>query len=147
MATILVVDDEPDIVTIVRHRLEIEGYTVLTAPDGQTGLMLAFTRQPDLVILDVMMPNVDGFEVLRRMKNDGRNAGTPVIMLTAKADYASRAQAWEEYAGEYLTKPFSPDELARTVKSMLERQGDVERERLRAMNARGEAAPRGDGPE
>ena len=119
MATILVVDDEPDVVEIVRVRLEREGHTVLTAPDGQTGLMLTLTRQPDLVILDIMMPGLDGFEVLRQIKSDPRMTDTPVIMLTARGDYSAKAEAWEQYAHAYITKPFDGDTLVETVKNAL----------------------------
>lgn len=126
MATILVIDDEPDVIEVVSVALEKGGHTILTAPDGQTGLMLTLTRQPDLVILDVMMPGIDGFEVLRRMKSEPRMANTPVLMLTARTDYSSKARAWEEYAQNYLTKPFDVDELAEAVNSMLEERSQLQ---------------------
>jgi DNA-binding response OmpR family regulator len=125
MATILVVDDEPDVVEIVRFRLERDGHTVVSAADGPTGLVSAFTRSPDLVILDVMMPGIDGFEVLRRMKNDARTAHTPVIMLTAKADFSSVAQGWNMDVDNYVTKPFEVDELAAIVKNVLTYRGKI----------------------
>ena len=125
MATILVVDDEPDVVEIVRFRLEREGHAVISAADGPTGLVTAFTRNPDLVILDVMMPGIDGFEVLRRMKNDSRTAHTPVIMLTAKADFSSVAQGWNMDVDNYITKPFEVDELAMIVKNVLTYRGKI----------------------
>nr|CAA9296911.1 hypothetical protein AVDCRST_MAG63-4871 [uncultured Armatimonadetes bacterium] len=123
MATILVVDDEPDVVEIVRFRLERDGHTVLSAGDGPMGLVNAYTRHPDLIILDVMMPGIDGFEVLRRMKNDSRTAQTPVIMLTAKADFSSIAKGWNMDVDNYVTKPFDVDELADTVKNVLNFRG------------------------
>lgn len=122
MATILVVDDEADVIQIVRILLEKEAHTVLSAPDGQTGLMIALTRQPDLVILDLMMPGIDGFEVLRLMKGEKRMANIPVIMLTARSDYSAKAQAWESYAEAYVTKPFDVDELAEAVRDVLAAQ-------------------------
>ena len=125
MATILVVDDEPDVVEIVRDRLEREGHSVVSAADGPTGLVAAFTRRPDLVILDVMMPGIDGFEVLRRMKNDARTAHTPVIMLTAKSDFSSVAKGWNMDVDNYVTKPFVVDELAETVKNVLTYRGKM----------------------
>ena len=125
MATILVVDDEPDVVEIVRYRLERDGHTVLSAADGPTGLVTAFTRNPDLVIMDVMMPGIDGFEVVRRMKNDARTAHTPVIMLTAKADFSSVATGWNMDVDNYVTKPFEVDVLADTVKNVLAYRGKV----------------------
>jgi len=125
MATILVVDDEPDVVEIVRFRLERDGHTIVSAADGPTGLVTAFTRSPDLVILDVMMPGIDGFEVLRRMKNDPRTAHTPVIMLTAKADFSSVAQGWNMDVDNYVTKPFEVDELSNIVKNVLTYRGKI----------------------
>lgn len=125
MAAILVVDDEPDLVEIVRFRLERDGHTVISAADGTTGLMSAFTHNPDLVILDVMMPGIDGFEVLRRMKNDPRTAHTPVIMLTAKADFSSVAKGWNMDVDNYVTKPFDVDELAETVRNVLTYRGKI----------------------
>ena len=129
MATILVVDDEPDLVEIVRFRLEREGHTILSAADGPTGLVAAFTRHPDLVILDVMMPGIDGFEVLRRMKSEPRMANIPVVMLTARTDYSAKATAWEEYAQTYVTKPFDLDELTAAVNSLLASRKQLQQER------------------
>ena len=125
MATILVVDNEPDLVEIVCYRLERDGYTVLTADDGESGLARVLADEPDLIVLDVMMPGLDGFEVTRRMKNDARTATTPVILLTARADFAAMSQGWEEYADEYMTKPFNLDELVRTVQNLLSRSGKI----------------------
>ena len=125
MAAILVVDDEPDVVEIVRVRLEREGHSVASAADGPTGLMSAFVRQPDLVILDVMMPGIDGFEVLRRMKNDARTARTPVILLTARTDFSSVARGWNMDVDNYVTKPFEVDELAETVRNVLTYRGKI----------------------
>ena len=125
MATILIVDDEPDVVEIVRFRLERDGHSVITAADGQTGLMTALTRSPDLVILDVMMPGIDGFEVLRRMKNDERTADTPVIMLTAKTDFPSVAQGWNMDVDNYVTKPFDVNELGKAVADVLTYRGKM----------------------
>ena len=130
MATILVVDDEPDIVEIVRYRLERDGHTVLTAPDGESGLARVLADEPDLIVLDVMMPGLEGFEVLRRLRREPAyatvSAATPVILLTARADFTAKAQGWEEYADEYVTKPFNLDELARTVQNHLSRSGKIQ---------------------
>ena len=125
MATILVVDDEPDVVEIVRFRLERDGHTIISAADGPTGLVSALTRRPDLVILDVMMPGMDGFEVLRRLKADARTAEMPVIMLTARADFSSVAKGWSMDVDNYVTKPFDVDELAETVKNVLTFRGKL----------------------
>jgi two-component system alkaline phosphatase synthesis response regulator PhoP len=119
MARILVVDDEPDIVEIVRFRLEQDGHEVLTASDGRTGFAMAFTQQPDLTILDVMMPGISGFEVLYQIKHAPRTANMPVIMLTAKTDLGSISKGWEMEVDNYVTKPFNVDDLANTVKDVL----------------------------
>ena len=125
MATILVVDDEPDIIEIVRFRLEQDGHQILTAPDGRTGFAAAFTQQPDLVLLDVMMPGLSGFEVLYQIKHAPRTANIPVIMLTAKTDMGSISKGWEMEVENYVTKPFNVDELSRTVKDVLIFKGKI----------------------
>ena len=119
MATILVVDDEPDVVEIVKFRLERDGHNIITAADGQSGLAIAFGAHPDLVILDVMMPGIDGFEVLFQMKNNPKTQNLPVIMLTAKTDLSSISKGWGMDVDNYVTKPFKVDDLAQTVKNVL----------------------------
>ena len=126
MAKILVVDDEPDVVEIVRFRLERDGHTVTTAPDGTAGLSRAIVDNPDLVILDVMMPGIDGFEVAFQMKNNPRTANTPVIMLTAKSDFSSISKGWGMDVDNYVTKPFNVDELAQTVRNVLIYRGKIQ---------------------
>jgi two-component system alkaline phosphatase synthesis response regulator PhoP len=129
MATILVVDDEPDLVEIVRFRLERDGHSVLTAADGESGLARVLADEPDLIVLDVMMP---GWTASRYCAGSRREpayaavgAATPVVLLTARADFTAKAQGWEEYADEYVTKPFNVDELARTVQNLLSRSGKI----------------------
>lgn len=119
MATILVVDDEPDVVEIVRVRLERDGHALIGVTSGAAALTNALTRPPDLIVLDLMMPGMDGFEVLRQLKSNPHTANTPVILLTARADYGAKAQAWEMYADHYITKPFDLDVLAQTVQNTL----------------------------
>lgn len=126
MAKILVVDDEPDVVEIVRLRLEQDGYTILTAGDGKAGLQSARDNKPDLVILDVMMPGLDGFEVAYQMKNDPTTANLPIVMLTARADFGSIAKGWNLDVDNYVTKPFKLDELSDTVKSVLIYRGKMQ---------------------
>ena len=118
MATILVVDDEPHILELTRLYLEKEGYTVETASDGQAGLARAETNHPALVVLDVMLPSLDGFEVCRRLR---RVSQTPIIMLTARADDVDKIVGLEIGADDYLTKPFNPRELVARVKAILRR--------------------------
>ena len=130
MAKILVVDDEPDVVEIVRFRLEKDGHTVITASDGQQGLATAMSANPDLVVLDVMMPGIDGFEVAFQMKNNPRTVNTPVVMLTAKADIGSIGKGWSMDVDNYVTKPFNVDELAQTVKAVLIHRGKISMDTL-----------------
>ncbi len=115
---ILVVDDEPAIMQTARAYLEREGYTVYTAADGPAGLKAARAWQPDLVVLDIMLPGLDGLEILRQLRQD---SDVYVLMLTARADEADKIVGLTLGADDYLTKPFSPRELAARVKAILRR--------------------------
>lgn len=117
-STILVADDERNILELCRLYLTKEGYTVETASDGQDALDRARRVKPDLVVLDIMMPKVDGIEVLRRLRKEGT---TPVIMLTARGDDVDRVVGLEIGADDYVTKPFNPRELVARVKAVLRR--------------------------
>ena len=119
--TVLVVDDEQDILDLVRFRLEHDGYRVLTASDGQTGLTLARAERPDLCILDVMMPKLSGLEVLAELRADPVTAETRVILLTARGQDADVDRGFELGAQDYDTKPISPTELRRRVHAQLSR--------------------------
>jgi DNA-binding response OmpR family regulator len=119
--TVLVVDDEQDILDLVRFRLEHDGYRVLTASDGQSGLTLAQAERPDLCILDVMMPKLSGLEVLANLRADPSTADTRVILLTARGEDADVDRGFELGAHDYVTKPFSPKELRRRVQAQLSR--------------------------
>jgi CheY-like chemotaxis protein len=116
---ILVADDEAHIVELVRVSLEEFGVEVLDAPDGEAALAAARRHQPEILLLDVMMPRVDGFEVCRRLKADPLTRGIIVIMFTAKAMEADRQHAREVGAQGYVTKPFSPLQLASVVREHL----------------------------
>jgi len=118
MAKVLVVDDEASILQLVRGYLEREGYEVFTAMDGVTGLRLARKENPDVVILDIMLPEMDGLEVLSRLR---RESNVYVIMLTAKAEETDKIVGLSVGADDYLTKPFSPRELVARVKAALRR--------------------------
>jgi DNA-binding response OmpR family regulator len=109
---ILVVDDDPDIRSVVRMVLEAEGYAVDLAEDGFAALRAVETTRPDCVVLDVMMPGIDGHAVLNRIRG-GDRATLPVVMLTAAADDAQAWQAWTEGVDYFLAKPFDADELLR----------------------------------
>lgn len=112
---ILVVDDEPDIVEVVKTRLEMGGYEVITASNGPEGLKAAKEGKPDLLLLDVSMPGMDGFEVLTKLKADPDIASIPVIMLTAKSEFKYIEKAQELKVTDYIIKPFKSDELLRWV--------------------------------
>ena len=118
--TVLVVDDQPHIVRLIQVNLEKEGFQVSTAGDGVEGLAKAHQLKPDLMILDVIMPRKDGFEVLREIKADPQLAETPVIMLTVKSHNADIVEGLKEGAELYLPKPFHPKELVSLVKRVLE---------------------------
>lgn len=108
---ILVVDDEPHIVRLVQVNLEKAGYDVTTASNGREALEAVAEVQPDLVVLDVMMPEMDGLEALKRLKENAATSEIPVILLTAKAQDADVFEGWKSGADLYLTKPFNPGEL------------------------------------
>ena len=115
---VLVVDDEPPIVELVRGYLEREGYEVLTAPDGPRGLDLARTSSPDVLVLDVMLPGLDGVEVCRQLRTF---SNAYVLMLTARGEEIDRVVGLSVGADDYLVKPFSPRELVARVKALLRR--------------------------
>jgi len=119
MPTILVVDDEPPILELVRYTLEDEQIRVLEAADGVQALEVAQAARPDLILLDVQMPRLDGLEVCRRLRADTALGGTRIVMLTAAGQDADRARGLAAGADEYLTKPFSPLALFTLVRSLL----------------------------
>ena len=130
MALILVIDDEPKIVQLVRDYLERAGFAVSTARDGREGLMRARQERPDLVVLDLGLPELDGLEVTRRLRAE---SGVPIIMLTARSDETDKVVGLELGADDYVTKPFSPRELAARVRAVLRRQArDLDAEVIRA---------------
>jgi DNA-binding response OmpR family regulator len=118
MSTVLVVDDEQQIAHIARDYLQHAGYTVIVASDGPAALSLARARQPDLVVLDLALPGLDGVEVARTLR---RESNVPIIMLTARVDESDRLLGLELGADDYITKPFSPRELVARVKAVLRR--------------------------
>ena len=124
---ILVVDDEPDIIELVEFNLKQAGYAVITAEDGAEALKKARTQTPDLIILDVMLPEMDGFEICKTLRLDPVTAKLPIIMLTAKAAEIDRVLGLELGADDYLTKPFSPRELLLRVKKILARSQTEEK--------------------
>lgn len=121
MGQILVVDDERDLVWSLRHSLAEEGYEVFTAYDGEQALAIIGEHHPDIVILDVVMPGLDGWEVCRRLRRDPALASVPVLFLTVRRDVQDRIKGLEEGADDYLAKPFDVDELKARVKALLRR--------------------------
>ncbi|HEU5072056.1 MAG TPA: response regulator transcription factor [Verrucomicrobiae bacterium] len=129
---ILVVDDEPEAVELVEFNLKGAGYEVATAGDGAEALNKARRIQPNLVILDVMMPEIDGMEVCKLLRRDPATSSIPIIMLTAKASEVDRVLGLELGADDYVVKPFSPRELVLRVKKLLERgkKAEVVKEKI-----------------
>ena len=119
---VLAADDDEDILELVAFRLERSGYTVLRARDGEEALQVAREQRPDLVVLDVMMPKLDGFEVTRRLRADELTRSTPIILLTARAQDADVQTGFDAGADDYLRKPFSPQELRARVQAILGRR-------------------------
>ena len=118
---ILVVDDEPHIVTVITYNLEQAGFRTLKAHTGTRAVELAQREQPDLITLDVMLPEHDGWEVCRLLRQDARTRRIPILMLTVKSDEADKIVGLELGADDYLTKPFSPKELIARIKAVLRR--------------------------
>jgi two-component system response regulator MtrA len=122
MARVLIVDDDPDIRALVTYRLSASGYEVISAGDGEAGLAAAREHVPDLVLADWMMPRLTGVEMCTRMRADPAIAGIPVILLTARTDDVAMRTGWDAGIDEYITKPFSPRELAARVEEILSRK-------------------------
>ncbi|CAM2958106.1 response regulator transcription factor [Paenibacillus taichungensis] len=122
-STILIVDDDEKIVSMLRRGLAFEGYDVQTASNGAEGLSKLMDKEPDIVVLDVMMPQIDGFEVCRRLREAGSKV--PVLMLTAKDEVQSRVIGLDTGADDYLVKPFALEELLARVRALLRRKADI----------------------
>lgn len=121
-AKVLIVDDEPDVLELIGFNLRKAGIEVVTAPDGAQALRKASETAPDLIVLDLMMPEIDGLDVCKLLRADPRTTTIPIIMLTAKAAEADRVLGLELGADDYLTKPFSPRELLLRIKGLLGRR-------------------------
>jgi len=122
--TILIVEDEKDIVKMLDYNLKKEGFKTLSAHDGEDALDLATRECPDLIILDLMLPGIDGLEVCKTLKKENRTASIPIIMLTAKSQETDKIVGLELGADDYVTKPFSPRELIARIKAVLRRAKD-----------------------
>ena len=131
MTTVLVIDDEAAIRLLCRVNLEAEGLAVLEAPDGRAGVERACAERPDMILLDVMMPGLDGWQVAEELVGDERTRDIPIVFLTARADFRDRERGLEAGGIAYLTKPFNPVELAPLIRNLLERLARGERAAMR----------------
>jgi DNA-binding response OmpR family regulator len=131
MTKVLVIDDEAPIRLLCRVNLEAEKMEVLEAPDGESGLEIARIETPDVVLLDVMMPGIDGWQVAERLVEDEATSQIPLVFLTARAELRDRARGLELGGVDYITKPFNPLELAPVIEGLLERVRRGERDDLR----------------
>lgn len=129
--TVLVVDDEPDVLLLCRVNLEFEGYQVIEAADGEEAMRMVREHRPDVILLDVMMPAMDGWQVLSALKEDPEAADIPVIMLTAKVQDEDQIRGWSAGAADYITKPFSPLALSQVVEEVLAADPEEEERRRR----------------
>jgi CheY-like chemotaxis protein len=127
--TVLVVDDEPDVLLLCRVNLEFEGYEVIEAADGEEAMERVRAHRPDVVLLDVMMPKMDGWQVLAAIKDDAELADIPVVMLTAKVQDQDQIRGWSQGAADYITKPFSPLALSQVLQDVLETDPEEEARR------------------
>jgi DNA-binding response OmpR family regulator len=117
----LVVEDEPDVAALIRHHLEHEGYEVVLTPNGADAIRLARDQRPDLVLLDLMVPQLNGWEVCRRLKQDPETAAIPIIIVTGRVEEGDKVLGFELGADDYVTKPFSPRELIARVRAVARR--------------------------
>jgi len=129
---VLVIDDEAPIRLLCRVNLEAEGMRVIEAADGPSGVDKARDESPDVILLDVMMPGLDGWRVAEQLLQDDRTVGIPIIFLTARAEFRDRARGLDIGGVDYVTKPFNPLELAPLVEGLLDRIDRGERDELRA---------------
>jgi len=131
---VLVIDDEDDIRELCRVNLEFEGFEVFDARNGPTGLEVALRKRPDVIFLDLMMPDMDGWEVLRRLKEDDTTAHIPVVLLTARTGEDDQMRGWQEGILEYVSKPFNPLSLVEWAKRAMEprdaKEEDERRQRI-----------------
>jgi len=130
-ARVLVVDDEAPIRLLCRVNLEAEGMEVIEAPDGPSGLEAVRRERPDVVLLDVMMPGLDGWRVAEELLDDPETSGIPIVFLTARAELRDRARGLDLGGLDYVTKPFNPVELAEQIREVIARVEGGEREELR----------------
>ncbi len=127
--TVLLVEDEVDVVDLLRYNLNKAGFTVLVAYDGLSGLQMAREKRPDILVLDLMLPGMDGHSVCKALKKDPETELLPILMLTARGEPSERIHGLEIGADDYVTKPFSPRELVLRIQALLRRSRSKMRER------------------
>jgi DNA-binding response OmpR family regulator len=132
MARVLVVDDEPDVLLLCRVNLQHAGHEVFEAGDGALAIELARRELPDAIVLDLMLPQVGGYDVLVALRSDEATREIPVCVLTAKAQLEDKIRCWQEGASEFMTKPFSPAALTETLESLIAMDPQGRRERREA---------------
>jgi len=120
--TILIVDDEEDIIELIKYNLKNEGYSILTAMTGEEAIKIAKASQPDLIVLDLMLPGIDGLEVTKYLKNNEKTRDLPIVMLTAKGEESDIVTGLELGANDYIAKPFSPKVLVARIRAILRRR-------------------------
>jgi len=120
--TILIVDDEQDIIELIKYNLKNEGYSILTAQTGEQAIKIARQSQPDLMVLDLMLPGIDGLEVTKYLKNSEQTQDMPIVMLTAKGEESDIVTGLELGANDYISKPFSPKVLVARIRAILRRR-------------------------
>ena len=120
--TILIVDDEEDIIELIKYNLKNEGYAILAAQTGEQAIKIAKQSQPDLMVLDLMLPGIDGLEVTKYLKNNEQTRDIPIVMLTAKGEESDIVTGLELGANDYISKPFSPKVLLARIRSILRRR-------------------------
>lgn len=120
--TILIVDDEEDIIELIKYNLKSEGYTILTAMTGEAAIKIAKNFRPDLLVLDLMLPGIDGLEVTRHLKKEDATMDIPIVMVTAKGEESDIVAGLELGANDYISKPFSPKELTARIRAILRRR-------------------------
>lgn len=135
MALVLIVDDEADLASLVDFNLKQAGLETAIAPTGEQALTLAKARVPDVVLLDLMLPDISGKEVCRRLRADPKTRDVPIVMLTARGEEADRVEGFEVGADDYVTKPFSPRELVLRLKARLRRSANGETSERLALGA------------
>ncbi|NQT28495.1 MAG: response regulator [Candidatus Omnitrophica bacterium] len=122
---ILIVEDDPDIVEMIDYNLKKEGYRIISVLNGEDAIGIAEKENPDLIILDLMLPEMDGFQVCKHLRSEEKTSSVPIIMLTAKSQETDKVVGLELGADDYMTKPFSPRELVARIKAVLRRYKDV----------------------